>query len=255
MDAPPGVTLEDASEIVSRDQLFEAEGGFAAFSDLFRYELILKHGEWWVDADVYCLRDDIPDCDYAWAHQDRDRINGAILKFPANDENLDRISKAAKERSKITTDWCELGPAILTEFIETSRFDSHFGTTNTFYPIHWVESFLFWLPNCNGVVIGKGRASYFVHLWSSVLNKIGVDRNTKPPQGSFLRNICEPYFDNFTSLHDINLEKYKAVIEAMKSYFAQDWVPSWSMRQVGYDVSKFDFDGYLDRVFIRTQQA
>jgi hypothetical protein len=67
IDVPRGVVLEDASGIVEKNRLFTVNGSVSAFSDIFRYEFILKHGEWWIDTDVYCLREDIPDCRYAWA--------------------------------------------------------------------------------------------------------------------------------------------------------------------------------------------
>ena len=31
-------------------------GSLAAFSNLFRYKLLLERGGWWVDTDVICLR-------------------------------------------------------------------------------------------------------------------------------------------------------------------------------------------------------
>src|SRR5262245_19751287 len=70
---PYGIILADASEIINKDEILLLDslfgqslldalraGRLSAFSDLFRYELLLKLGEWWIDTDVYCLKHNIP---------------------------------------------------------------------------------------------------------------------------------------------------------------------------------------------------
>ena len=58
---PPGTTVKDAATILPRDSIFFYQTGFgkgsySAFSNLFRYKLLLERGGWWVDTDVVCLR-------------------------------------------------------------------------------------------------------------------------------------------------------------------------------------------------------
>src|SRR4051812_10885773 len=53
-NVPAGVTLQDAGQIlpkslIFRNQLGKGKGSVAAFSDLFRYKLLLERGGWWVD--------------------------------------------------------------------------------------------------------------------------------------------------------------------------------------------------------------
>src|SRR5437762_1777139 len=137
---PRGVSLADASEITARNELFLFDSSVSAFTNLFRYKLVSKFGEWWIDSDVYCLKDDIPDCRYAWAHQDEELINGAVLKFPANDPVLHDINSAAHRIGRDITFWGELGPHLLTKYLTASQFDGHFGSRDEFYPIHWLET-------------------------------------------------------------------------------------------------------------------
>jgi hypothetical protein len=240
---PLGVSIADASEIISRDEIFLFKESVSAFSNLFRYELMSKYGEWWVDTDVYCLRDDIPECRYAWAHQDVDEINGAILKFPANDSTLHMISTAAREIGLRATFWGELGPNLLTKHLTHNRFDSHFGKREEFYPLHWLETFLFWLPNYKDIIEQKSRGSYFVHLWTSVFPQMGIDQWTKPPRGSFLERIYALDAGAF-QLHELSLQKYKDTVESIRAYCNQEWVVSSSFRRLGYDMSKFSFEQY-----------
>jgi hypothetical protein len=238
--APTGVSLADASEIAPREAVSLFNGSVAAFTDLFRYKLISKYGEWWTDTDIYCLKDDIPECRYAWACQDDDLINGAVLKFPPNDPTLNAIHAAAREIKQ--TFWTEVGPALLTKHLRSWNFDDHFGNRNEFYPIHWSETFLFWLSDYSDVVQERCHGSYFVHLWTSVFPHIGIDPHMRPPKGSFLATILLPHLWNF-NLRELHPETSNRTIESIRSYcsrFASD-----SERLVGCDLSTFPFDKYL----------
>lgn len=69
---PNGVDICDASDIVPRS-LYDLwvslshERNLQNFANYFRYMLILKHGGWWVDTDVICIKKhDIPQ-DYVFA--------------------------------------------------------------------------------------------------------------------------------------------------------------------------------------------
>ena len=58
---PEGVTIQDATQILPRELIFtnqlgKGKGSLAAFSDLFRFKLLLDRGGWWVDADIFCLK-------------------------------------------------------------------------------------------------------------------------------------------------------------------------------------------------------
>src|SRR5215203_6108134 len=170
VEVPDGISVADASDIVKKDEIFLLNGSISQFSDLFRYELLTKYGEWWVDTDVYCLRDDIPECRYAWAYQDVDEINGAILKFPPNDPALQEISMAAKKIGRNAAFWGEVGPHLLTEHLKSKRFDGHLGTREAFYPVHYLETFLFWLPGLDEVIKTKCCNSYFAHVWTSIFS-------------------------------------------------------------------------------------
>ena len=54
---PEGVKKADAKDILSEESLFKVENSYAAFSDVFRYNMIKKTGKIWVDADTICLSD------------------------------------------------------------------------------------------------------------------------------------------------------------------------------------------------------
>ena len=60
MDAPPGVDLCDASEIVPKSAILDKwapkKHTLQTFANLFRYELIHNLGGWWADLDMVLLR-------------------------------------------------------------------------------------------------------------------------------------------------------------------------------------------------------
>jgi hypothetical protein len=201
--------------------------------------MISKLGEWWIDADVYCLRDDIPDCKFAWAREDVDKVNGAILKFPPHEPLLNTISSDARRIGPNVTVWAQLGPDLLTKYLSEHHVDGHFGTQDEFYPIHWLETFLFWLPNYSGIVEEKCEAACFIHLWTSIFRLMKVDLNTRPPSGSFLEKLYAPYVDEF-GLEELSPQRYNQSIEGIKS-FCKDMV-SVSERLVGYDTATFPFE-------------
>ncbi len=239
MRVPKGVVLADASEILPREEIVLFNGSIAGFTDLFRYKLILRTGEWWIDTDVYCLREDIPDCQYAWARQDDDLINGAVLKFPANDEKLEVIYEIAAEIGQ--TFWTQRGPDLLTKQLSSETFANHFGSRKEFYPVHWLETFLFWLPHCAHVVEQKCYDASFVHLWTSVFPQMGVDRFSRPPAGSFLDHVFAPHRDDLF-LKETTSETFNQSITGIKRYLAEHG--DCSQRLVGYNIGPFSVNEY-----------
>jgi hypothetical protein len=235
ISVPAGVLLEDADKIVPRDDLFLVDGNVGAFTDLFRYKVIETYGEWWVDTDVFCLKDDIPECDYAWASEDQDNINGAILKFPSNDPTLHEISRDAHAIGSKSTTWCELGPHLLTKHLAEARFEKHFGNRDQFYPIHWLEIFLFWLPNHSDAARSKCKGAFFLHFWNSLFKRVGIDRYQMPPVGSFLNTIYAPHISRFT-LRDLDSGSYQQTFALMREFISPQ--SAVSQNKLGYDVTK-----------------
>ena len=65
---PLGIHLKDASKILPKSEIFQYEkraevekGSLAAFSNMFRYRLLMLNGGWWVDTDVLSLSLQVPD--------------------------------------------------------------------------------------------------------------------------------------------------------------------------------------------------
>ena len=55
---PAGTVVRDGAEILPASTIFRYRdsGSYAGFANYFRYEFLLKHGGWWADLDLICLR-------------------------------------------------------------------------------------------------------------------------------------------------------------------------------------------------------
>jgi glycosyltransferase involved in cell wall biosynthesis len=53
---PDEVVVMDASKIVPESLIYQFNGSYAGFSDLFRNKLLFLKGGWYVDLDIYCLQ-------------------------------------------------------------------------------------------------------------------------------------------------------------------------------------------------------
>jgi hypothetical protein len=148
--------------------------------------MLLEQGGWWIDTDVLCRTADIPACDYYWAEQEPGQVNGAVIRFPPSDALCRRLLQEGERRADRLSFWGQLGPALLTEVLPEAPPAGHAGSTNDVYPIHWLQTHFFWLPEFASVVESRTRQSTFVHLWHSLFGKMGIDVHARPPEGSYL---------------------------------------------------------------------
>jgi hypothetical protein len=221
VDVPDGVELEDARQVVAESELFEFMASYSGFSNIFRYALLLARDSWWVDTDVYCLADDIPDCRYAWAQESPGQINGAILRFPPGDPTLARILSAARAIGASVQQHGDLGPHLLTAHL--SGFDpaGHFGSTEAFYPVDWRDVHRFWMPGHGDFVRSRIAGATFLHLSTMAFRFAGIDERVTPPYGSFLYEFFERAggLDDLTPLDD---ERRQRTIAAIRTFTGKD---------------------------------
>jgi hypothetical protein len=138
IELPPGIVIEDAGQILPFSRFFTFEGSSSAFSNIFRYKVLLEQGGWWVDTDVLCLKDELPACEYYWAEEHPGQINGAILKFPVRDPMCSQLFHLSEQESNELTHWGQLGPELLTKALSDNIGVKHWGsTTDAILSIGW----------------------------------------------------------------------------------------------------------------------
>ncbi|MDO5620907.1 MAG: hypothetical protein Q4G24_05495 [Paracoccus sp. (in: a-proteobacteria)] len=99
-NAPEGVEMRDANEILSSDNLLtnERTGSPALHSDVFRYHMLAKHDDLiWVDTDAYCVRRFETPNGHMHAWESKHGINGGVLGLPQDSETLAAVLEMTKD--------------------------------------------------------------------------------------------------------------------------------------------------------------
>lgn len=183
-DAPRGVRVLDANEIIPEKAIFRTrkgrgKGSFACFADLFRYKLLFDRGGWWVDTDVFCLHAFDFEAPYVLGAEDKPVANG-VIKAPAGCELMRRTYEAARDYDYRTILWNELTD-ILTRNVIDLGLARYVLPSHIFSPIAFDE-----IPDC---VRGQrefsiGSESYAVHLYNEMWRRNHLDKHDRYPEGS-----------------------------------------------------------------------
>lgn len=195
IDVPQGVELRDAGEILPEDQYFSyadgpGRGSPSAFSNLFRYEMLYRYGDWWADTDVVCVSDTPPKQDLVYARQDTAHINGAVLKIPQGHNLAFELAAEARALGK-TIAWGQAGPQLITRIVKKNSLEKYCVPTGVLYPLNYDEALLFLLPEHNELVVEKSKDAAFIHLWNEILKRSAIRKDIAPPPGSYLHRQFE----------------------------------------------------------------
>ena len=215
---PAGTTLRDANDIIPEKHIFTTRGtSVACYSDWFRWELLYRHGHYWADMDIVCLRPfDYSDAIVFGNFQTRAPAIG-VLKFPAQhplprfmadtcmqpnrvlpyDSRRTRRKKFKRfllgnRRNNI--DWGEAGgPRGFRQALD------HFGLLDrglpftAFYPIapgNW-ESVFDDTLQADSELFAETRA---IHLWNENMRRAsGFDKNARFPAESLIEQLKARY--------------------------------------------------------------
>ena len=203
IDVPSGVVLLDASAIFAKTDVFlytegASAGSPSAFSNLFRYELLRRYGDWWCDTDVICLSDRMPEQTLVFAYQDCEYINGAVLKIVQGHNFAQQLQSEAKMLGK-NVRWGQAGPHLITRLVRLNKLEQFAVPTELVYPIHWRGALDFLLPDRTGEVLERVKGSIFVHLWNEILRRASIIKEVAPPADSFLHEQFRRYGVTFSS--------------------------------------------------------
>jgi hypothetical protein len=209
---PPGVIVKDAREIFDHKNIVRHEetGSVTLHSDIFRYQLLQKTSQIWVDLDIFCLRPLNFESEYVFAHEDADTINNALLRLPHNSPTLLELLKYTPEhrgyppffsKSKKLRRWLKsagrkptiaqwpwgaIGPRGLSYHLQRNQEIQYALASEAFYPIPLNDLDKVCTPNAlQREALPNG--SYAVHLWASQLKKYLQSQYAgRIPEGPFL---------------------------------------------------------------------
>ncbi len=205
-DVPAGVELRDASEILPRSRVFfygegagVGRGSVAVFSNLFRYHLLIKRGDWWVDADVVCLSETIPTTDVFMGWEYDHQIGNAMLKFPAHHPFLSALCDAT-EAVGPDPEWGTTGPHLVTS-LATEQNLLHLASPHPFaYPVQSADALHLFLPARHAEVQERIAGKPFLHIWNEIMRRAVILSNMAPPRGSVMADLFARHAIEFDGL-------------------------------------------------------
>jgi hypothetical protein len=195
-DVPVGTVLRDGNEILPRHEIFTygegfAQGSHAAFSNFFRYKLLLERGGWWVDTDVVCLRAfDFPD-ERVWGTERADPprelfVSTSVIKTPPGDRVMEWAWRACQLKDTSNIRFGEIGPRLLQKGIDALSAHASMKPHTFFSPIPFYDWHQMLDPTCT---FELGTEVYGVHLWNQMWRAAGVDKDASFPADCFYEHL------------------------------------------------------------------
>ncbi|MGA7487991.1 MAG: glycosyltransferase family 2 protein [Xanthobacteraceae bacterium] len=193
---PAGVRVCDAAELIARDEVFvyQAEGfgkgSPSAFSNFFRYKLLVEKGGWWIDTDVVCLTDRIPAADDFFARQDADFVAPGTMYFEPNHPVMRQCLDQAVKLGR-NVKWGDTGPRLFTRVLDERGWLDRAAAASVCYPIHYTRALEVLRPARTADLTAQIESALFLHVWNSTLVHHGVQKSYRPPKGSLLRTLTD----------------------------------------------------------------
>lgn len=209
---PEGVLWRDAAEIMPCDRIIRHRKtqSPALHSDLFRYQLLAKTDQIWVDLDMIALRPFEFGTEWVFGYETPQEVNGAVLHLPRESETLRNLFLLTPEtrglppflkgprRAKywirslgrgLPLDcwpWGGIGPRALTHYLKETGELSYALPVSAFYAVPMCDAARFLEPG--GITRANlPKEAWGVHLWGKQLRQAMAKRGAEPvPEGSFL---------------------------------------------------------------------
>lgn len=182
---PSGVEIRHGSEVLPSSEIFVYSQGFgkgspSAFSNMFRYRLLLDYGGWWTDLDVVCLKPLPTHLEYVFGYQRtrRGRLHVAtgVMRMPPNSRIAHDCWEACRRVDKETVRWGEIGPRLMHTAIANHQLTQFVLPPKAFYPVHCFR--VTELVKPDGILPSE---SYCVHFWHAMWSELGLDPDAKYP--------------------------------------------------------------------------
>jgi hypothetical protein len=185
---PAGVEHHDGREVLPAAQVFThaagfGKGSYAAFSDMFRYKLLLDHGGTWCEADVVCLQPFAFDGEYVAARERLapdaaspgapDRLSGCVLKAPRNSRVMLECYAICTELDNSSIEWGDVGPALLTKRFARHRLEDHALAADAFCPVDSWQARSLVAPGGQA----PPAAAHSVHFWNEAWRHGAMDKD------------------------------------------------------------------------------
>jgi hypothetical protein len=167
---PQGTTVRPGDEILPADEIFcyqsgYGKGSYSAFSNCFRYKLLLDRGGWWTDLDSVCLRpldfDDQHVLGNERAPDGRCQPAAGLIKAPPGSPLIAYCWDACRKVDRSRIVWGQIGPRLIAEAVGATGVPVRILDPDAFYPIDYWN--VWQLISAEHLP----RDCYAIHLWNS----------------------------------------------------------------------------------------
>jgi hypothetical protein len=179
---PDGTVVRDGREILPSSEIFVyqrgcGKGSPSAFSNFFRYKLLLERGGWWADLDAVCMRPLIFEQAHVLGYE-REK-NGSLhlacglMKMPIGSPIAAYCWDECQKVDRARIRWGQTGPALTARAVEKTPTAALLLPPEAFYP---VDHFHFRELVRDHVI---PEVSHSVHLWNSHWRRHGLDPDAR----------------------------------------------------------------------------
>jgi Glycosyltransferase sugar-binding region containing DXD motif len=193
---PTRTIVQDGADILPAAEVFGyadgfAKGSVAAFSNFFRYKLLVERGGWWVDTDVVCLRPfDLTD-ERLWASERVDPpgelvVSTSVIKVKPGDSLMAWAWNRCSRLHRGSIRFGQIGPRLLQAGVDALNLHAFIRPHTFFSPIAFYD----WRTIVDGSRLASIPAeTYGVHLWNQMWAANGVDKDSKFPEGCLYETL------------------------------------------------------------------
>ena len=179
---PPGTIVKDGNEILPSSMIFsyktgEGRGSFSAFSNFFRYKLLLDKGGWWTDTDMVCLRPLGDQGEYVFAtenYKGGSVVTSGLIKAPKASDALKFAWETCQSKDPNKIVWGEIGPRLVAELVQKFELQDHVKPYHYFCPLGFEQWLRVLNPNVNTEFPDD---VYAIHFWNEMWRRNNLDKN------------------------------------------------------------------------------
>jgi hypothetical protein len=167
---PAGASVRSGEEVLPAADIFRykrgrGRGSVSAFSNRFRYRLLLDRGGWWSDLDSVCVRpldfDDDHVLGYERSPGGGTLVGTGLFKAPAGSRLMEYCWHVTREVDVSRLEWGEIGPRLMTRAVAAAGVPVRIMAPEAFFPIDFWRIWQLVLDRR----IPDG--CHAIHLWNS----------------------------------------------------------------------------------------
>jgi len=200
VNLPKGAILRNGNEILPKSEIFSYSGSksngggsVSAFSNYFRYKLLLERGGYWSDTDMICRKRLDFNNEYVFSSEQHDNAlhaTSGLMKTPPDSEFAQFAWGVCQTMDKSQLTWGNVGPMLVRELVDYLGMNDSVKSPNVFCPIRYQDWHMVLNPKAN---ISIGEESYTIHLWNEMWRRNGVDKDCNYHPDSLYEQLKKEY--------------------------------------------------------------